>query len=677
MDDLEAVLASLEQTEAALRPPATRARDLQAELDALPPLAPPTPSEQHHLSTSLAAELDAELDAVFAKPLSESLLPGGLVHNLGARHNDFVKNANRMIEEIRNFSNRVKTLDMRVVPCDAIDDEIKQSMEDINKAYDELYGRAELLFTTFSTFTPAEKQYHDVSSAKQNLSKIRKELAEVFQHLLESFKLRTEEGEKKQKKSTDTARNGTSTEDFSEITRAADDEGQYDHKATEALYKKTVVELDALKDKTNRAEEIVKTAVDFIVSERAKGTFQSNNKTDEADKFHSDLMVAFVEMSLQRSKTQQYMSSWREYVKNHVPSHSPNYALLPTWNALEKQYVDFELQLEGEIDEQLLELHKICTIKYIKTIHDFEAKHKLSFTKTHAPNPHVPTVFHGPRAPSAFPPELTDFAQKLIALVYPPTRVPPWSASAKAVRTAPPRTHNTDVHNKHLAALCARVAHIAGVANFSPALAALRFAVELAPASPLLAGARQKQPAVLVSRETATPHPNHKQILDLLAASNLARLLRLAQTELQHHAYSKHASPHAHTFRHEHTHKHESEHSHPKHSTQQRSEHEDRNQQDRNHKHPNHKHPNHEKLNHEKLNHDKHTDTRQEKSKKKSVGPNWLKNWIPNFSGHEGHGAATDSSGGAHDKQKSILHQLHDAVEEIASPRKHPPSTSV
>jgi hypothetical protein len=330
----------------------------------------------------------------------------------------------------------------------------------------------------------------------------------------------------------DTVRKGIATKDSSEITQATEDEGQYDHDATQAMYDNMQLELKALNDKTKRASDLLKTVDNFIQSEKRKGTFQSNEKTEKADKLHGDLMVEFVEMSLQRSQTQKYMRSWREHVKNHVPTDSPDSKLLPTYNSFETNAVDFELELEGAIDERLLELRKICTIEYIKTIPAFEAKHKVSFTKTHAPDPHAPSAFHGLHAPTTFRTELICFAQKLITLVYPSTRVPPWSTSVNDSRTSMPRKHNSDVHNKHLVDLCARVAHITAVADRHPLLAALRFALEITPKSPLLIHALKSTPTVLASRAASEPHTNIVSIRACLAEDKLNRLIRIADADL-------------------------------------------------------------------------------------------------------------------------------------------------
>jgi hypothetical protein len=71
--------------------------------------------------------------------------------------------------------------------------------------------------------------------------------------------------------------------------------------------------------------------------------------------------------------------------------------------------------------------------------------------------------------------EITAFAARLLAAAYPPA--PP---ALRAQSRAPTRA------DAALRALCARVAHLAAVARAHPRLAALRLALEVTPASPLV-----------------------------------------------------------------------------------------------------------------------------------------------------------------------------------------------
>ena len=534
MDDLEHVLASLEQTETALRPPAKRTHDLQAELDALPPLAPPSASEQHQLSTSLAAELDAELDAVFANPQSESLIPGGFVHDLGAKHNDFAKGANDMVAEIQKFKTRIQSFEMILVPSSLGDeDKMKQSKEEIDNAYADLNKRVQQLFDAFAQLTQTEKGYFNVSSAKKNLSNTNKELTREYKILDEKFKSKTEENEKKRQKSTDTARNGTDTEDFSDITPDND----YTHRddphwiAYEKLEQTLKDMYTELEDKRDHAEQVIKHVEKFIgeQSQRFKqDEFYELDKEDkkQADSYHGRMDNLLSKISSQATETNHHLQKYNDFVRAHYQRNDWIQTLSGVHNLTTKKMIELEQRTENTLKVLSKILYDWCSPAY-KRYHSRNGAKDDRLPPTHAP-----TAFHGPHAPTAFPTELICFAQKLITLVYPSTRVPPWSTSVNASRTSMPRTHNSDVHNKHLVALCTRVAHITAVADQHPLLAALRFALEITPKSPLLIHALKSTPTVLASRAAAEPHTNIVSIRACLAEDKLNRLIRIADADL-------------------------------------------------------------------------------------------------------------------------------------------------
>jgi hypothetical protein len=122
------------------------------------------------------------------------------------------------------------------------------------------------------------------------------------------------------------------------------------------------------------------------------------------------------------------------------------------------------------------------------------------------------------------------FARALLALALPPAPAPAWPA-----RFSPAQHKNTAPKiSPGLRALCARVAHIARVANNpnGAALAAVRCAAELRP--PLLAYALAPPPATFTKRDnTSTPHPNAAALRAALAPAALAPLFRLAEAAAQ------------------------------------------------------------------------------------------------------------------------------------------------
>ena len=101
--------------------------------------------------------------------------------------------------------------------------------------------------------------------------------------------------------------------------------------------------------------------------------------------------------------------------------------------------------------------------------------------------------------PTAFAPYIAAFANKLSSLAFPPTPTEPWHANTtQKQNTKTPQTHTKRAHappSPFLSILCARVAHIAVVAESHDTLAALRFALEITPTSPLVARALAPAPS--------------------------------------------------------------------------------------------------------------------------------------------------------------------------------------
>ena len=174
MDDLDAVLASLEHTETALRTQPVHAPDVQTQ------------------TTTTDAELDAdfaaELDALSASTPSESLLFAGPVHYLGAKHSDWVEDANSMTENLRKFILEVEKCQMQVNSGgEESHDKTIQQENEVSKKYKVLYNEVEELIKVWNTLNKAEKGYFNVSSAKSNLVQKRKELSKEYEKLQYDF----------------------------------------------------------------------------------------------------------------------------------------------------------------------------------------------------------------------------------------------------------------------------------------------------------------------------------------------------------------------------------------------------------------------------------------------------------------------------------------------------------
>ena len=163
MDDLDAVLASLEHTETVLRPQVSGAQEpepqinsqiraelnagldavlnteLDAELDAElnSALSQLNQSEQHTLDSSLAAELDAELEAVFAPSQFDSLVPGGVVYNLGTKFDDFTTKIILVLDRMYRFIMSKSTL-LEYENKKNSYEETKEAMSLLQKHYKEL-----------------------------------------------------------------------------------------------------------------------------------------------------------------------------------------------------------------------------------------------------------------------------------------------------------------------------------------------------------------------------------------------------------------------------------------------------------------------------------------------------------------------------------------------------------
>lgn len=542
MDDLDAVLASLEHTETALRQPA-RVHD---------PLTQTITGLDTDFPTELDADFAAELDALsmphnqtpsieleVGTQQIEALegMPGQTVSTLGALTEDQKGKIDTLFLEYKSEYNFAYGSYAGFV-------QLKQSLEKDLKNGNVIQKDWIQNFT--SSYQDTKNRFE---KARELLRKVKWSVKKGQKTSDEDNQIRKEIERRKEAEFSNTKAKLTEVQDDyntllpvlqktlptqNNSQQATKDEGQYDHEESEKIYKNMKVELDALNDKNNRVEELIKTVDNFIQSEKKRGVFQSNIRTTEADRLYQNLMEAFLDISLQRSKTQKYMSNWQNHVLKNVPTDHPDSKLLTSYKIFEKNYVDHELLIEGYIDERISELHQICTLKYIKTIPKFEATHGLSFTITRdhqkykqpefkTINTHITTT--------TFATKLTLFTQNFLALVYPPIPTLPWSRIS-TYTTMPTQKHKNAVHNTALAALCKRVAHITAVADRHPLLAALRFALEITPKSPLLIHALKSTPTILASRAAAEPHTNIVSIRACLAEDKLNRLIRLADADL-------------------------------------------------------------------------------------------------------------------------------------------------
>jgi hypothetical protein len=128
--------------------------------------------------------------------------------------------------------------------------------------------------------------------------------------------------------------------------------------------------------------------------------------------------------------------------------------------------------------------------------------------------------------PAGFVHRVGIFAHSVCSLAFPPTPTKPWKGSSNSLGT---RSSNS-THSPFLRALCARIAHIAAVAETHEALAAHRFALEITAASPLVARALAPAPCA------ALEHPN---IHALRACFRDATLRALHAMPARHHEKAK------------------------------------------------------------------------------------------------------------------------------------------
>lgn len=194
-------------------------------------------------------------------------------------------------------------------------------------------------------------------------------------------------------------------------------------------------------------------------------------------------------------------------------------------------------------------------------LHKLKSKHHVP--KTHA---HPPTRPH--EATPSFHTQLVAFAQTLLAAAYPP-------APAASFDARPPPVANRTLAAPFplatcpaLHALCARVAHITGVAENYPTVAAARFAVEIAERASLVRVALAQARAALAAAPPSARAAVDRQFAALsacLADPALRRLLVAASgasgvnsASVKHHGHGRGHSEHS---EHSHSDSHEHEHS--------------------------------------------------------------------------------------------------------------------
>ena len=537
MDDLDAVLASLELTETALSAQPAHAQSLEAQ-----PITIKT-----DLQTDFAAELDAELNVVFAQPQSGSLLPGGPVHYLGVAYEDFTRDGNKKIELIRKFILEIQTCVIHVNTGDREDDvKIKQSMKEISDKYHNLYNEVETLFKRFEKLTIAEKGYWNVKSVKEDLRTIRKEMNKEYTNLEQKFYARFPQAPGNQNEAgqnTDTTQQAQQAEDISDIQPA---EIQTLQKLTDN-FKHVTSALNNVRDAIEDMKKYEK-EIDNFINEGSKET----DKSSKANQMHDKIRTKQDALSSLLIDAYSKVLDLQNFTKKNKMTNENKTDLQKIeeiYNKLSKS----EKDIRFDMTLQSFKLEKICTPEYVKSYKekqtqkygnwdDLQKGHELANSHKKKTREHSTShVFHTntpapPHHASSFAAELTRFTQTLLVLVYPPTAAPPWTsppanAGASRPQAPSPQPKKTPIPhppNTHVAALCARLAHITAVAALHPAVAALRFSVEFAQGAALFDAALAPPQTVAGARLPEQPHKNIVDIRKHVKDTSFKRLHNLA-----------------------------------------------------------------------------------------------------------------------------------------------------
>jgi hypothetical protein len=302
-------------------------------------------------------------------------------------------------------------------------------------------------------------------------------------------------------------------------------------------------------------------------------THQKNNRTSIEDtKIDGEEFILEKLSSIEKSYTK-----WKDYF-------NPCKEIVTQLKKMEFSLQPIKFQLIQEIQSLLKDVNKIPSSKIVtkekiqilmesrikivqeETIIGFierelkgqendNTHHEINIKPQHA-KPETKQILyaqaHGEPAshvlpPSAFAPYIAAFANKLSSLAFPATPAEPWHGTTKQKQnthkqnthkqnthkqnthkqnTNTPQTHTKKAHappSPFLSILCARVAHIAVVAESHDALAALRFALEITPTSPLVARALAPAPSV------ALEHPAINSLRACFCDASLRQLHSFAR----------------------------------------------------------------------------------------------------------------------------------------------------
>jgi len=283
------------------------------------------------------------------------------------------------------------------------------------------------------------------------------------------------------------------------------------------------------------------TALILKIDQTIRSLKLRGGKSTEADDLHSESIKQDKILREARSKA---TITLKKFSRNNRDLHT-------YISQSQHQYDQLVEKSRNLLRELMTETSRLLNFRTEKYVQEYEQTNRIKKDKlqqTHNYQTYTsdePEVIYTHRTPTTFATKLTLFTQTLLTLVYPPTPAPTWPSPYKNIvqtqKKSPPPPSKTPpttltqtnvVHNKHLVDLCARVAHITAVADQHPLLAALRFALEITPKSPLLIHALKSTPTVLASRAAAEPHTNIVSIRACLTEDKLNRLIRIADTDL-------------------------------------------------------------------------------------------------------------------------------------------------
>ena len=173
-------------------------------------------------------------------------------------------------------------------------------------------------------------------------------------------------------------------------------------------------------------------------------------------------------------------------------------------------------------------------------LRQLESKLRVPNTHAHAPTrpEHDPSYFHT---------QLVAFTQALLAAAYPPAPAASFDARPPSVTKRSVAAPFSSAACPALHALCARVAHITGVARTHPKIAAARFALEIAERAALVRVALAQARAVLSAAPPSTRVVLNERFAALngcLAEASIRRVLVAANATSASAKHHGHGSEH-------------------------------------------------------------------------------------------------------------------------------------